>query len=442
MQARQLKEMIDSREATLGVVGLGYVGLPLAVEVARAGFKVIGLDRDEERCKELNSHGQPQGHDEQGQLEELISRGQLTITDDPDALGNCDVITVCVPTPLSSAREPDLSFVRDAAEKVAAAIADQPGSPKLVILESTSYPGTTEEVVLPILASQATIHEDFWLAFSPERIDPGNAGWHIGNTPKLVGGECETCCELAAAFYRQFISQVITMSSPRAAEMAKLLENIFRAVNIALVNELWMLCDRMGLDVWEVIGAASTKPFGYMTFWPGPGLGGHCIPVDPFYLSWKAREYDFPTEFIELAGKINVNMAYFVMDKVVAALNHGGKSIKDSRILVMGVAYKANVGDTRETPASKVMSLLLDKGALLSYHDPFVPTFEIGNVELKSVDLSPAMLATMDCLLILTAHSGVDYGMIREAGIPVVDTRNAIENFLKTNTSNKTTDNH
>lgn len=423
MLSQQMKEKIESRSAVLGVIGLGYVGLPLALEAARKGFKVVGYDNDEQRRAELNSLHSQESILEAAQQEEFPDQGQLVVTGAAADLGDCDVITLCVPTPLSSSREPDLSFVRDAARNAADALSGS--APKLVILESTSYPGTTEEIVLPILQSGGALHEDFFLAFSPERIDPGNPGWHIGNTPKLVGGECQACCDLAATFYRQFVDQVIEMSSPKAAEMAKLLENIFRAVNIALVNELWMLCDRMGLDVWEIIRAASTKPFGFMTFWPGPGLGGHCIPVDPFYLSWKAREYDFPTEFIELAGKINVNMAFFVVDKVITALNEKGKSLQGSRVLVLGVAYKADVGDTRESPAHKVMSILHKKGARLFYHDPFVPLFDVGDLELTSTELTPETVATMDCLLILTAHSGVDYQMIRDAGMPVIDTRNA-----------------
>lgn len=345
---------------------------------------------------------------------------------DAAVLASCDVICVCVPTPLSRTRDPDLGFIREAAAQIRDALREG-GVPKLVVVESTSYPGTTREVVLPILEEVGgKLCEDFFLAYSPERVDPGNKRWNIANTPKLVGGMCERCAEIARAFYSAFVEEAVVVSSPEVAEMAKILENIFRGVNIALVNELWMLCERMGLNVWEVIGAAATKPFGFMPFWPGPGLGGHCIPVDPFYLAWKAREYDFQTEFIELAGKVNVNMPYFVSSLVAREVNAAGKSMKGARVMVVGVAYKPDVGDTRETPAAKLMELLGDSGAEVAYHDPFVPEFSLGDSVLRSSELGEDTLGSCDCVVIVTAHSGVDYGLIARSGVPVLDTRNAL----------------
>jgi UDP-N-acetyl-D-glucosamine dehydrogenase len=350
---------------------------------------VIGFDRDQNRCESLNLGATFIGGIPQEDFRTIIDDGRFRATKDSDALDECDVVTICVSTPLTPSRDPDLSFVRAASHSVAADLEFSSRFPKLVTLESTSYPGTTEEVVMPILtATDRVLDEDFFLAFSPERIDPGNSKWNIGNIPKLVGGVTALSGELAALFYRQFICEVMELSSSRAAEMAKLLENIFRAVNIALVNELWMLCDRMGIDVWEVITAAATKPFGYMTFWPGPGLGGHCIPVDPFYLSWKAREFGFPTEFIELAGKVNINMPYFVESKVIEAPNMEGKCLKGSQVLVLGVAYKTDSDDTRGSPAYRIMSLLRADGASLVCHDPYVESFEFDGEELRSEPLT------------------------------------------------------
>ena len=427
MGLTELKRKIESHSAALGVIGIGYVGLPLAVEAAKKGFSVVGFDRDRKRCESLNA-GVASGEGiDQKDLRAIIDKGRFRASREMDELAECDIIAICVSTPLTPSRDPDLSLVRAASHSVAAALESGSRFPKLVTLESTSYPGTTEEVVMPILtATDRVLDEDIFLAFSPERIDPGNSTWNIVNIPKLVGGTTELSGELAALFYRQFISEVMELSSSRAAEMAKLLENIFRAVNIALVNELWMLCDRMGLDIWEVIAAAATKPFGYMTFWPGPGLGGHCIPVDPFYLSWKAREFGFPTEFIELAGKVNVNMPYFVESKVVEALNIEGKCLKGSQVLVLGVAYKADSDDTRESPAYRIMSLLLANGAHIVYHDPHVQSFEFDGEKLQSQPLTEDLLVSSDCVVILTAHSGVDYHLVRANGIPTIDTKNAL----------------
>ncbi len=428
MNSSIIEAKIQKRTAVFGAVGLGYVGLPLAREAARAGFKVIGLDKDGERCAGLNSgisHVEDVFHED---LRELLSKGSFRATDDFSALAGCDVIAVCVPTPLTPTKDPDLSYVRDAGQKIAEVLSKHKGGPRLVILESTSYPGTTDEVMMPFFSNAGLVlDEDVFLAFSPERIDPGSQKWTVSNTPKLVGGTSQQSGELAALFYEQFIDKVVLLSCAKAAEMAKLLENIFRAVNIALVNELWILCDRMGLNVWEVIEAASTKPFGYMTFWPGPGLGGHCIPVDPFYLAWKAREYDFHTEFIELAGKVNVNMPHFVTGKLASVLNQEGKSLKGSRVVVLGVSYKADVGDTRESPAFKVMELLNEQGVDLIYHDPFVPCFEVAGQLYESQEMTSELLTSSDCVLVLTAHSTVDYELVREAGIPVLDTRNVVD---------------
>jgi UDP-N-acetyl-D-glucosamine dehydrogenase len=422
-----LKESIEERQAVVGVIGLGYVGLPLAMAAAESGFAVIGLEKDGDKRERL-ARGEVLYEGLDGdKLEGLLAEGKLRVSGDSGGLSTCQVICVCVPTPLSKARDPDLGFVTEATRQVAKVL-HEGVLPKLVIVESTSYPGTTREVVRPLLeAGGLRPCTDFHLAYSPERVDPGNIRWTINNTPKLVGGIGGCCTELAEAFYRCFVEQAVRVSSPEVAEMAKILENIFRGVNIALVNELWMLCERMGLDVWEVIGAAATKPFGFMPFWPGPGLGGHCIPVDPFYLAWKAREYDFQTEFIELAGKVNVNMPYFVVGLVGREMNRAGKSLKGSRVMVVGVAYKPDVGDTRETPAAKLMELLAAEGSEVVYHDPHVPEFNLEGITIHSVELSKEILSGCDCVVIVTAHSGVDYELIAGSGIPVVDTRNALK---------------
>ncbi len=424
--AMGLLETIREREALVGVIGLGYVGLPLALEAAEAGFRVVGLEKDAGKRERIAAGEDLYEGLDGGRMRRLSGEGRLSVSGEPAGLLGCEVICVCVPTPLSPTRDPDLSFVREAARQCEALVREGK-RPKLVVVESTSYPGTTREVVGPILEENGLAPcGDFHLAYSPERVDPGNRKWTIANTPKLVGGTGGCCAELAEAFYAAFVNEVVRVSSPEVAEMAKLLENIFRGVNIALVNELWMLCDRMGIDIWEVIEAAATKPFGFMPFWPGPGLGGHCIPVDPFYLSWKAREYDFQTEFIELAGKVNVNMPYFVAGLVTRELNRAGKSLGGSRVLVLGVAYKPGVGDTRETPAAKLMELLMREGAEVSYHDPYVPEFEVGGVALHGIDLDEKALRACDCAVVVTAHQGVDYGLLSRSGVPVVDTRNAL----------------
>lgn len=427
----EILESIVSRRAQVGVIGLGYVGLPLAVEAAAAGYTVLGLEKEEERRARIAEGEAPVEGMDGERLRLFIEEGKLKVGGDPEGLQACDVLCICVPTPLSRTRDPDLRYVEEASRVVGEAVLGGK-RPKLVVLESTSYPGTSRQVVLPLLEGMGLrACLDFHLAYSPERVDPGNTSWRLDNTPKLLGGLGHCCADLAERFYGSFVERTVRVSSPEVAEMAKLLENIFRSVNIALVNELWMLCDRMGLDVWEVIEAASTKPFGFMPFWPGPGLGGHCIPVDPFYLSWKAREYDFQTEFIELAGKINVNMPYFVAGLVAKALNGAGMTVGGSRVLVLGVAYKPDVSDTRETPAAKLIALLHRNGAEVVYHDPHVPEFAVGGEVLRSVELTPETLRSCHCAVIVTDHSGVDYALLAESGIPVVDTRNALRRRMK-----------
>src|SRR5918992_683865 len=387
----------------VAIVGAGYVGLPLAQVFAEAGVPAVLVDVDAERVAAIQ-RGESYVEDvDSAALAPLVEAGKLTATTDYDVVRDTDAILIALPTPLSANREPDLSFIVDAAERVAARV--RPGH--VVALESTTYPGTTREELLPRLeAGGLEVGKDFFLAFSPERVDPGRTDWTGKTTPKLVGGITPACAERAAALYRRAIDTVITVSSPEAAELTKLLENIFRSVNIALVNELAQLCDRMRVDVWEVVEAAATKPFGFMSFKPGPGLGGHCLPVDPFYLAWKAREYDFYTEFIELAGKVNENMPYFCLDKIARALNSQERSLKGSRVHLVGVAYKADVGDLRESPALKLIELLREEGAEISYHDPHVPDLPEHGLSSASLDGS---VEQADCVAIVTAHSGIDY---------------------------------
>jgi UDP-N-acetyl-D-glucosamine dehydrogenase len=403
----------------VAIVGAGYVGLPLGRCFAEAGIPVVLVDIDAERVETIN-RGESHVEDVPSEtLKALLEAETLSATTNYDAVRDVDAIVVALPTPLSANREPDLSIVLSAAREVGKRLR----TGHLVSLESTTYPGTTREEVLPILAASGLeVGKDFHLAFSPERIDPGREDWTVKTTPKVVGGVTPACTEKAVAFYERAIDTVVSVSSPEAAELTKLLENIFRSVNIALVNELAQLCDRMRVDVWEVVEAAATKPFGFMSFKPGPGLGGHCLPVDPFYLAWKAREFDFYTEFIELAGKVNENMPYFCLEKITRALNSQEKSVKGSRVHLVGVAYKADVGDLRESPALKLIELLRDEGAELSYHDPHVP--ELPEHGLASQELDGS-LANADCVAIVTAHSGIDYEQLAERARLVVDFRNA-----------------
>jgi UDP-N-acetyl-D-glucosamine dehydrogenase len=404
-------------EKPVGIVGAGYVGLPLACVFADAGESVVLVEIDQERVDQIN-RGESYIVDVAAEtLGPLVENGRVRATSDYDELKEAGAILIALQTPLSSQREPDLSIVLGAVERIAPRL--QKG--QLVVLESTTYPGTTRERVLPLLEQNGlTAGTDFHLAFSPERVDPGRVDWTTKNTPKIVGGITPACTEKAVELYRRALGSVYAVSSPEAAELTKLLENIFRSVNIALVNELAQLCDRMGIDVWEVVGAAATKPFGFMSFQPGPGLGGHCMPIDPFYLSWKAREYDFYTEFIELAGKVNENMPHWCLGKIVRALNAHERALKGSKILLLGVAYKADIDDTRESPALKLIELLQKQGAEVSYHDPFVP--ELPDHGLRSAELDAD---GADCVVIVTAHSGIDYDDLVERAPLVVDLRNA-----------------
>jgi UDP-N-acetyl-D-glucosamine dehydrogenase len=403
----------------VAIIGAGYVGLPLAEAFAAAGVPVVLVDVDAERVAAIE-RGESYVEDvTQGALASALEAGTLTATTDYDAVREADAVLIALPTPLSPNRQPDLSFVIDAVEQ----LAERLRRGQLVVLESTTYPGTTREEVLSRLASTGLeVGKDFFLAFSPERVDPGRTDWTVKTTPKIVGGITAACAERACALYRRAVENVIPVSSPEAAELTKLLENIFRSVNIALVNELAQLCDRMHVDVWEVVEAAATKPFGFMSFKPGPGLGGHCLPVDPFYLAWKAREYDFYTEFIELAGKINENMPYFCLERITRALNSDEKAVKGSHVHLVGVAYKADVADLRESPALKLIELLRDEGAEVSYHDPHVA--ELPDHGLRSEDLDGS-LDRADCVAIVTAHSAIDYARLTDKARLVVDFRNA-----------------
>jgi len=400
----------------VAIVGAGYVGMPLAQAFAGAGKNVLLRDVEADVVDGINRGESHIGDVPSGELKKLVSAGRIRATLDMDAAAEADAVVFALPTPLSSQREPDLSIVRGAVEELAPHLRKG----QLIVLESTTYPGTTREVLQPILESHGLkAGEDFHLAFSPERVDPGRADWTTHNTPKVIGGLTPACTERAAELYRGAVETVVPVSSPEAAELTKLLENIFRAVNIALVNELAQLCERMDIDVWEVVEAAETKPFGFMSFKPGPGLGGHCIPIDPFYLTWKAREYDFYTEFIELAGKINANMPYFCRSLISQALNHGAqKSLKGSRLLVLGVSYKADVDDVRESPAEKIIQLLQKAGADVAYHDPHVPEFD----GMRSAEYRPE---EYDGVIVVTAHSAIDYDDLVERADIVVDLRNA-----------------
>jgi UDP-N-acetyl-D-glucosamine dehydrogenase len=402
----------------VAIVGAGYVGVPLAQVFAEAGRSVLLVERDAERVAQLN-RGESYIEDvPSAALKPLIDNGSLRATTDYDELRETDAILIALPTPLSKQREPDLSIVNEATEEIAKRLRKG----HLVVLESTTYPGTTREELLPRLeASGLRVGEDFNLAFSPERVDPGREDWTTKNVPKIVGGVTDACTERAAALYGSAVDTVHRVTSPESAELTKLLENIFRSVNIALVNELAQLCERMKIDFWEVVEAAATKPFGFMSFKPGPGLGGHCIPIDPFYLTWKAREYNFYTEFIELAGKVNENMPYYCRSLISQALNHGKqRSLKGSQILVLGVAYKPGIADMRESPALKLIELLQAAGAEISYHDPHVP--ELRDFGLSSVPLEPERF---DCVAIVTDHAGIDYEALVDDGAVIVDFRNA-----------------
>jgi UDP-N-acetyl-D-glucosamine dehydrogenase len=419
-----LERRLSERAAHAAVIGLGYVGLPQALGMAQAGFRTTGIDVDAGRVENLMAGRSHVEDVSPAQLRRLVRTRRFTATTDFGALGAADVITICVPTPLSKTKDPDVSFIRAATEKVARHLR----SNHLVILESTTYPGTTEEIIRPALEETGLrAGRDFFLAFSPERIDPANPRFTVKNTPKVVGGLTPRCTKLAVAFYRQFVDQVVPVSSPQAAEMAKLLENTFRNINIAMVNELAMMCDVLGVDVYEVIGAAATKPFGFMPFYPGPGLGGHCIPVDPEYLAWKLKSLDFKARFISLASEVNHAMPQVVVTKVADALNAVGRSLKGARILVLGVAYKRDVGDCRESPALTVMSLLQARGARVIYHDPHVPHVGVNGGAMTSVRLSGRLVAAQDCVVLLTDHRAFDVPRLVSRSRIFVDTRNATQ---------------
>jgi UDP-N-acetyl-D-glucosamine dehydrogenase len=419
-----LKTRIEQRQATAAIIGLGYVGLPLAVELARSGCAVIGYDVDRRKVDELKAGRSYIPDVETAHVAEVIASGTLTPTTDPAMLKSADVIDICVPTPLRKTKDPDMSYVVKAVETTAAALRKG----QLIILESTTYPGTTDEVVLPALEARGfKAGTDFYLAFSPERVDPGNPVYQTRNIPKVVGGIDPASTEVAAAFYKQVVETVVPVSSTRSAEMVKLLENTFRAVNIGLVNEIALMAHRMGIDVWEVIDAARTKPFGFMPFYPGPGLGGHCIPIDPFYLSWKAKQFNFEARFIELAGQVNGSMPEHVVSRITDALNEQRKAVNGSRVHVLGVAYKKDIDDVRESPALDVIELLSRRGAAVTYSDPYVPSIDHGGHRLTAVDLDEAIKAGADCAVIVTDHKVFDYRKVVEAFPAVVDTRNALK---------------
>lgn len=405
---------------TFGVIGLGYVGLPLAVEAGRSEMRVIGFDVADEVVDGVNgglSHVQDVSNTD---VAGLRARGLLEATKDMSRIAECDVVSICVPTPLSKTRDPDVSYVLAASEAVAASLR----SGQLVLLESTTYPGTTREVLLPALEETGlVVGEDFHLCFSPERVDPGNETWNTKNTPKVVGGITPACTDAGVRFYDRFLDTLVPVSSTEAAELTKILENTFRAVNIGLVNETAIISDRLGVDVWEVIDAAATKPFGFMKFTPGPGLGGHCIPVDPHYLSWKMRTLNYKTRFIELASEINSEMPYFVVNKVREALNRRQKAVNGSRVFLLGVAYKADIDDVRESPALDVMRILQDDGATVSYHDPYVPVLREDGTVLESVKLTDKHLGEVDAVVILTNHSDVDYARVLKKADVLIDAR-------------------
>ena len=411
------------RSAVFGIVGLGYVGLPLAMELVRAGFRVLGFDVQAKVVEALNA-GRSHVQDVPAEaVAAAIKAGRFSATTDLARFKEPDAISICVPTPLSKTRDPDVSYVLAATESVKRGL--RPG--QCIILESTTYPGTTRELLLPALASTGlTVGEDFFLAFSPERVDPGNETWQTRNTPKVVGGITPHCLEVALALYQPAIERLVPVSSTEAAELTKILENTFRSVNIGLANEMAIVCDKLGVDVWEVIDAAATKPFGYMKFTPGPGVGGHCIPLDPHYLAWKMRTLNYKTRFIELAGELNAEMPEYWVAKVADRLNDAGKAVRGSTVLVLGVAYKKNIDDIRESPALDVIRLLQQRGARICYHDPYIPHLHEDGLDLHSSALTPQSLQAADCVVIVTDHSSVDYAAVAKHARIVVDTRHAL----------------
>src|ERR1039457_6784550 len=423
--ARILEEKIRTRRARIGIVGLGYVGLPLAVEFAKAGFSVTGIDISEDKVKRVNAGDSYVGDIPSSTLGPLVESGKLRATCDFSALLELDTVNICVPTPLRKTKDPDMSYIVASCQEIVTHF----HAGMLVILQSTTYPGTTYELVLPMLAKPGLeVGRDFFLCFSPERVDPGNPVYQTSNIPKVVGGCTPACTKLGQLFYSQALEHVVPVSSTQVAEMVKLLENTFRMINIGLANEMAMMCSHMGIDVWEVIDAAATKPFGFMPFYPGPGLGGHCIPIDPFYLSWKTKQAGIEARFIELAGYINGQMPHFVVDKIQNALNNQGKPLKGSHIHILGVAYKKDIDDVRETPALDIILLLERRGARVTYSDPFVPSIKLDGRELRAEDAN-RMSTEADCVVVVTDHAAFDYATIAKNARLIVDTRNALKTY-------------
>jgi UDP-N-acetyl-D-glucosamine dehydrogenase len=432
--AERLSKRLTDRTAVVSIIGLGYVGLPLAENFALNGFRVTGFDIDPRKVEKLKAGQSYIGHIPSERIAELVRTGKFDATTDPRVFAEVDAIIICVPTPLTETRDPDLSYITGTGETIQRHL----HRGQLVVLESTTYPGTTEDILRPILEkSGLQAGKDFFLAFSPEREDPGNKSYSARNIPKVVGGFDPTSLELAAALYTPVVSGVVKVSSTRVAEACKILENTYRAINIALVNELKVVFAAMGIDVWEVIDAAKTKPFGYQAFYPGPGLGGHCIPIDPFYLTWIARKYGHATRFIELAGEINTSMPHYVVNRVADALNEHGKAVKGSKVTILGMAYKKDVDDPRESPGFEIMDLLLKKGAVVEYNDPHIPTLprmrHYPHLQMTSQELTPAYLKSRDCLLIVTDHSAYDWKPIVEHAPLIVDTRNATHKVRREN---------
>ncbi len=422
--AESLIAKVRQKEALVGIIGLGYVGLPLVLRFCEVGYRVLGFDIDPQKVSFLKRGRSYIRTIPSDRIASFVKKGLLDATGDFSRLSDPDCILICVPTPLTEKKEPDLQYI----EKTTAAIQESLRPGQLIVLESTTYPGTTQELVLPRLESTGLrVGKDFFLGYSPEREDPGNKTFTTSRIPKIVSGVTPSCQKVVQTLYGQAVEKVVPVSSPRVAELTKLLENIYRSVNIALVNELKMLTDRMGIDIWEVIEAASTKPFGFTPFYPGPGMGGHCIPIDPFYLSWKAREYDFATRFISLAGEINVSVPYFVVNKIQDTLNERGKSLKGTKILILGVAYKRDIDDARESPALAIMDLLQKKGVTLLYHDPYIPVlplFRRYSFKLRSTPLTRSLLRRVDAVVIITDHSSIDYGWVVANAPLTIDTRN------------------
>ena len=422
----KLKAKIENKKANIGIIGQGYVGLPLAVEFAKAGFKVTGFDTNEKRVSDINKGISYILDVPAKDVKDLVNSSRFKATTGTELLNKMDAVIICVPTPLRKTKEPDISYILSASDAIAA----NKRKGQLIILESTTYPGTTEEIILPKLESDGSkVGKDFFLAFSPERVDPGNPKYKTKDITKIVGGVTPNCTKLARLLYFQAIKEVIPVSSTRSAEMVKLLENTFRSVNIAMVNELALMCHKMGLDVWEIINATKTKPFGFMPFYPGPGIGGHCIPLDPLYLSWKARQHGFEVRFIELADEINSSMPHYVMDKISSILNSKKKSLKGSNILIIGVTYKKDINDIRESPALEIVSHLIKKDANVYCHDPLAADFRIDGKKINTVKLTKENISISDLVVIITDHSDVDYKLIVDNAKLIFDTRNALKDF-------------